>query len=334
METIWQDLKYAFRTLAKKPSFTLIAVLTLALGIGANAAIFSVVNTVLLRPLPYSNPDLIMTLGTFWKTTNSIGWVSQPDFQDWHDQGSAFDAMAYYNFEETGATAGSNADYASGAIVSSEFFSVFSVQPQLGRLFSEEEQKIGGPLVTLISDAFWQRNYGGSPQAIGQTLRTENMAFTIVGVMPRGFRFPGANDFWIPMSVFQRPGEIEDRGAHNYEAAGRLKGGVTVRAAQAQMQTIAARLEQQYPSSNKDKSVAVVPMRELMVSGVRTTLYLLLGAVALVLLVACANVANLLLARATSRVREIAIRAAMGATRARIIRQLMLESASSAVSTP
>jgi predicted permease len=331
METIWQDLKYAFRTLAKKPSFTLIAVLTLALGIGANVAIFSVVNTVLLRPLPYSNPDRIMTLGTFWKITNSIGWVSQPDFQDWHGQSSAFVAMAYYIFAEISATAGSNADYASGATVSPEFFSVFSIQPQVGRLFSAEEQQIGGPLVTLISDAFWRRNYGGSPQAIGQILRTENMAFTIVGVMPRGFRFPGANDFWIPMSVFQKAGEVEDRGAHNYQAVARLKEGVSVQAAQAQMQTIAARLEQQYPSSNKDKSVAVVPMQELMVSGVRTTLYLLLGAVALVLLIACGNVANLLLARAAGRVREIAIRAAMGATRARIIRQLMMESAALAV---
>lgn len=331
MEATWQDLKYAFRILAKKPSFTLIAVLTLALGIGANAAIFSVVNTVLLRPLPYSNPDRIMTLGTFWRDTYSIGWVSQPDFQSWQEQSSAFDAMAYFSFEETSATAGANSDYASGAVVSPEFFSVFSVQPQLGRLFSADEQKIGGPLVTLISDAFWQRNYGSSPQAIGRLLRTENRAFTIVGVMPRGFRYPGTNDFWVPMSAFQKPGEIEDRGAHNYQAVGRLKEGVTVQAAQTQMQTIAARLEQQYPSSNKDKSVAVVPMQELMVSDVRTTLYLLLGAVALVLLIACGNVANLLLARAAGRAREIAIRAAMGATRARIIRQLMMESAALAV---
>ncbi len=331
MNSIWQDLKYAFRTLAKKPSFTSIAVFTLALGIGANVAIFSVVNTVLLRPLPYSNPDRIMTLGTFWKAENSVGWVSQPDFQDWHDQSSAFAAMSYYTSEETSTTAGANADYAFGAAVSPEFFSVFSAQPQAGRLFSAEEQKTGGPLVTLISDAFWQRNYGGNPRTIGQILRTENMAFTIVGVMPRGFRFPGANDFWIPMSVFQKPGGIEDRGAHNYQAVGRLKAGISVQAAQAQMQTVAARLEQQYPGSNKNKSVAVVPMQELMVSGVRTTLYLLLGAVALVLLIACGNVANLLLARATERVREIAIRAAMGATQARIIRQLMMESFALAV---
>src|ERR1700683_1215288 len=242
MATILQDLRYGIRMLANKPGFTLLAVLTLALGIGANAAIFSVVNSVLLRSLPYAQSDRIVILGSYWTKTGSIGWVSQPDFQDWHDQSNVFDAMAYYATGEPSVAGGSTADFSPLAAITPQFFPVFSVQPQGGRAFSVEEQRIGGPRVALISDSFWDRNYGRNPSVLGQALRTENMNFTIVGVMPKGFHFPDANEVWLPMAVFQEPGEKENRDAHNYQVVGRLKSGVSLQTAQAQMTTIGARL--------------------------------------------------------------------------------------------
>jgi putative ABC transport system permease protein len=321
------DLKYALRSLRKDPAFSILAVLVMALGIGANTAVFSVVNAVLLRPLAYRDAERIVTLASLWKTHGTQGQVSAPDFHDWHDQSTSFAAMAYSEDESGAVSAGSSAEFTEVAAVSPEFFTVFSVAPTVGRGFTPEEWKSGSGVV--IGYAYSQNHFGGAPDAIGKTVRMFDHTFTVVGVMPPGFDYPAKSAVWMAVnSVFP---DTESRSAHNYRVVGRLQAWVTLRQAQAEMKGIGDRLERLYPDSNRNKNVAVTAMRERMVGNLRFTLYLLLGAVGMILLIACANMANLLLAKASSRGREMAIRAAVGASRARIVRQLIVESSVLAV---
>jgi putative ABC transport system permease protein len=321
METLIKDLRFGIRSLAKRPGFTAIAMLTLALGIGASTAIFSVVDGVLLRSLPYPDADQIVQL----REVNERGGrmpFAEPNFNDIRARSHSFTGVAQYNGQLTTVTGGVEPVRAATYAVSADFFNVLGVKPVLGRTFSPEESKTGGAPVAVVSYGFWQRLLGGKSDLTGTSLRVMNENVNVIGVMPAEFAFPRTGEIWIPREMF--PAEIS-RSAHNWSVVARMRPNVTVEQAYADVSAIGKQLKQEFGKDMDGIDFAVVPQQEYMVGNVRSALLMIFAAVGFLLLVACANVANLLLAQVTTRQREFSVRAALGATRSRLARQFITE---------
>jgi putative ABC transport system permease protein len=324
MGTFLQDIRYGLRMLLKSPGFTLVTVLALALGIGANTAIFSVVNAVLLRPLPYSTAERLVILSEYSEQVQNMS-VSYPNFMDWRDQNRVFDQLAAFRGNGFILTGVGEPERLTGNEVSANFFTVLGTLPLMGRNFAPAEDQPGGNRTVIISYGLWQQRFGANPGIIGQPLMLNNESYTVIGVLPQTFQFQAQVDLYVPIGL--QADKMQDRDNHpGIYVLGLLKPGVTIEQARTEMKGITERLAAAYPKTNEGNSFTLAMLQDFATRNVRAALFILLAAVGFVLLIACANVANLLLARAASRQREVAIRTALGAGRWRIIRQFLTES--------